>query len=287
MKAQREQWNYENGEVAIRRYRNSHNTLHWHYDCELLYVERGELSVFCDQKQYVLTAGQAFFINSEKVHYMHAVTPDTTLAAFVFDFGIIKSFAGDVDLVTPVLAHDYDLPALYEKLKSIIAAKSMFFNAEIANCISLKMIEIFRGETVAPKEKLPRAVERLKQLLSDIDERYCYYDLQTAAEFMCMNPAYLSRLFHRQVGMPFSQYLNRVKCEKAVAILQGGADVAITELASRCGFETVRQFNRIFKSLTGYTPKSLPKDFVFEWSFIDLDELSHDPTLKESVLLDE
>ncbi len=73
MNAKREQWSYlPNAKVWAGRFKNSHNAPHWHYDCELLFVENGELGVFCNGKFYTMHAGQAFFINSEQVHYMHA-----------------------------------------------------------------------------------------------------------------------------------------------------------------------------------------------------------------------
>ena len=287
MKAKREQWSYApNAKIWAGKYRNSHNAPHWHYDCELLFVEKGGIDVFCNGKLYSLLPGQAFFINSEQVHYMHAKTTDTVITMFVFDYGIIKLFANDVALASPLLSQSYELLKLYEEIKKQFSSGRTFF-AQYSSCmIVMKMIEIFRSEQTVPKEKRIRTVERLKMLLTDIDEKYEFYDLNTAADFMGMNAAYFSRLFHKLTGINFSQYLNYVKCRNAVEILKSGQDISMTEVAAKCGFETIRNFNLIFKAFTGYTPKSLPKDFVMNESFTSLDEASHNPTSVECELLE-
>lgn len=72
MLAKQETRRYAGGaRVWAGKYQNSHNVLHWHYACELLYVERGDIEVFCGEESYLLHEGQAFFIDSGEVH-IHA-----------------------------------------------------------------------------------------------------------------------------------------------------------------------------------------------------------------------
>ena len=75
MLAKREIWQYRD-EVRIwaGKYRNSHNLLHWHYDCELIYVEQGGIDVFCERRRHALSVGQALFIDSGQVHHMQGRT---------------------------------------------------------------------------------------------------------------------------------------------------------------------------------------------------------------------
>lgn len=101
-----------------------------------------------------------------------------------------------------------------------------------------------------------------------------------------MNPAYFSRLFHSLTGMTFSQYSNRVRVEKAVEILKSNDDVSMTEVSLRCGFDSIRNFNRIFKKYTGYTPRSLPKDFILRQRLINLNETASNPTMAECELIE-
>ncbi len=100
----------------------------------------------------------------------------------------------------------------------------------------------------------------MEPLLTLIDEEFEFFTLDKASEFMNMNTAYFSRLFHKLMGMTFTQYLNYIKVLNAVNLLQSNANITVTEVSERCGFDTIRNFNRIFKIFTGYTPKNLPKN---------------------------
>ena len=146
--------------------------------------------------------------------------------------------------------------------------------------------EIFRNEQTLLKRKSDGSVELFKGLLTDINKNYEFYDLNTAAEFMNMNAAYFSRMFHKCTGTTFSQYLNRVKCSKAVEILQSGRSITMTEVSLKCGFATIRNFNRIFKEITGYTPKKLPSDYVIAANATAGSGANQNPTLDECVLLE-
>ena len=62
MIAKREIWRYpEEAKVWVGKYRNSHNLLHWHYDCEFVYVEKGSVDIFCEKKKHSLHQGEALF----------------------------------------------------------------------------------------------------------------------------------------------------------------------------------------------------------------------------------
>lgn len=287
MHAKQEHWNYGRAvSIWVGRYRNSHNILHWHHACELLQVESGELDVFYDSERYTVRPGNAFFINSEKVHYMHAASPDTVTRLFVFNHDVIKDFAGGLDLACPLITRDYGLSELYGELRAILTGGAPFCGKEAQCRLTMTLIDIFRTEpTVTKTDKGPN-YSRFKLLLADIDKNYEYYDLNRAAEFMAMNPAYLSRLFHKLVGLTFSQYLNIVRCENAVALLQSDTNIPITQIATGCGFSTIRNFNRIFKQFTGYTPRTLPHDFTMKEYFSDRADVQSNPTLAESILIE-
>ena len=58
----------------------------------------------------------------------------------------------------------------------------------------------------------------------------------------------------------------------------------MTEISIACGFGTIRNFNRVFKEFTGYSPKKLPENYVF-YNFKDNDKKDFDPTLNCTVVL--
>ena len=102
---------------------------------------------------------------------------------------------------------------------------------------------------------------------------------------MGMNSSYLSRFFTARTGMHFMRYVNAVKVEKAVEMLSRGEN-NVTEVADKCGFSTIRNFNRIFKLLTGYSPSSLPDDYTFTAAATESDDGGINPTLFDCELIE-
>lgn len=272
--------------VWIGKYKNSHNVLHWHYACELLYVESGTIEVFCGEKTYLLTKSDAFFIDSGEVHYMHA-QEGTVLIVMMFENDVIKKLTENKKPASPRLSRGYDIPVIYERLAEELTEKKPFYNAAAENEIFSLFLKIFREEILETRKTYSDTAQAFKDLLSDINENYADYTFSDAARFMGFSEAYFSKYFKKIAGMTFSQYLNRVKTEKAIALLQQKNAFSITQIAIQCGFNTIRNFNRIFKDVTGYTPKSLPHNYSLEENFIYAVNREFNPTSNETTLLTE
>ena len=287
MQAQHEQWKYGDGaKVWCGKYRNSQNLPHWHYDCEMICVEQGSLALFCGGQTYTLSQGAAALVGSEQVHFLHALSPQTIVQQIIFDYNILHSFAGELSLACPVLSRDYGLPQVYAAVRAELKDKKLFFAANAACTVIQAVIRILRGERCVPREQIA-SLERLKPLLEHIRDRYEFFGLDAAAAFMNMNPTYFSTLFHKLMGMTFSQYMNYTKVECALRLLRERKDLSMTEISIRCGFETIRNFNRIFKQYTGFAPRDLPDGFLLTSGVrSSSEEQGVDPTLSGCELLE-
>ena len=63
--------------------------------------------------------------------------------------------------------------------------------------------------------------------------------------------------------MTFTGYLSAVRISNAVRMLNEST-LSMTEISRACGFGTIRSFNRVFKSVTGYSPSTLPSGYKVE-----------------------
>ena len=68
-----------------------------------------------------------------------------------------------------------------------------------------------------------------------------------------VSPEHLSRLFHSHTGIPFHEYVARLRIEHACEKLSTGK-TGVTETAFACGFSSLSQFYRSFRKFTGTTP---------------------------------
>ena len=67
------------------------------------------------------------------------------------------------------------------------------------------------------------------------------------------SPNYLSEKFKKVTGVNFVDYVARIRTEKARDLLED-VDLRISEIAFAVGFQSLSQFNRVFKKLLGKSP---------------------------------
>jgi AraC-like DNA-binding protein len=77
--------------------------------------------------------------------------------------------------------------------------------------------------------------------------------LKRVARAVNISRNYLSEKFKEVTGVNFVEYVARVRFEKACELLEN-ADPRISEIAFAVGFQSLSQFNRIFKKLSGKSP---------------------------------
>ncbi|MBP1990109.1 helix-turn-helix domain-containing protein [Paenibacillus eucommiae] len=78
--------------------------------------------------------------------------------------------------------------------------------------------------------------------------------LSYAADQLGITPAYLSRIFKEKMGMNFLEFLTNARVEKSKKLLKE-TDWKIKEISSLTGYSNVNYFIRIFKEMTGMTPR--------------------------------
>jgi two-component system response regulator YesN len=64
---------------------------------------------------------------------------------------------------------------------------------------------------------------------------------------------YLSEKFKEATGINFVKYVARARYEKAATLLRE-ADLRVSEIAFASGFQSLSQFNRVFKKFSGKSP---------------------------------
>jgi AraC-like DNA-binding protein len=77
--------------------------------------------------------------------------------------------------------------------------------------------------------------------------------LGKVAKAVNINANYLSEKFKQVTGIKFVDYIARIRFEKARDLLQD-ANLRVSEIAFAVGFQSLSQFNRVFKRFTGQSP---------------------------------
>jgi two-component system response regulator YesN len=86
--------------------------------------------------------------------------------------------------------------------------------------------------------------------------------LHTVAEAVFVSEFYLSHLFRKEMNITFSDYVCRVRINKAKEILKRDSDIRIQEIGETVGFNDSNYFAKSFKKLTGISPREYQASFV-------------------------
>ena len=82
-----------------------------------------------------------------------------------------------------------------------------------------------------------------------------------AGQILYVNSDYLGRLFYRETGEYFSQYLLRCRMERAKELIENSPEaLKIYEISDQVGIaENPQYFSQLFKKYTGMTPSAYQK----------------------------
>lgn len=95
----------------------------------------------------------------------------------------------------------------------------------------------------------------IHQIIKFINQRY-YEDisLEIIAAHVSMNPSYISRLFKQKTNMNITDYITKVRMEKAKELLKESS-LKVYEISQRVGYYDYRYFSKLFKEYTYLTPQ--------------------------------
>jgi DNA-binding LacI/PurR family transcriptional regulator/AraC-like DNA-binding protein len=111
------------------------------------------------------------------------------------------------------------------------------------------------GDEILPPHTgalVKKAILYLDQHLGDAISRW------KLADTVNVNEDYLTRIFHREMGLPLWDYLNRLRIFTAANLLRQ-TDETIQNIAFRSGFQDQAYFCRVFKKIYGVPPGHLRK----------------------------
>lgn len=260
------------------RYRNLKNLPHWHKEHELVFVQTGQAEIMYNGEVHQLAAGDSAFLHSNGIHSINAI-PGAVLIVAKIDENFLATVIDTAHLCSPVLRQDYAIDAVFEDLSKELVQNDRY-SGMIADSITIRLIAlIFRGEAVEEKTAFLDGTDKKNKLLLDlIASHYADITFDEAAKFMHFSRPYFSKYFNQHIGMTFTRYLNLVKVSRAIQFLSEGR-MTMAEISQACGFNTIRNFNRVFKAVTGYSPNTLPAEEQVTYQSKERTDIGFDPTL--------
>ena len=114
------------------------------------------------------------------------------------------------------------------------------------------------GSIVMGKEPVSSIGEAVKYIKDNFKEKLT---LEAVAEKVHMNPQYFSRVFKKEMGVTYTEYVNELKIECACQLLET-TNYPAYRISWECGFTDPSYFNRVFCRKKCVTPREYKKRFV-------------------------
>ncbi len=160
--------------------------------------------------------------------------------------GLYRNMAMDMVQLRVDLCHDItDIQAAFEK---ITAAEKIEELSKKIESFAVSIINVLHDI------KLQKSLTPVNKAIYYIDQNYrSDISLQGISDFVGLAPAYFSRLFKKEVGCSFIDYVMQKRTEKAKNLL-AGTNMKIYEICQEVGYTDTRYFIKMFKGVTGMTP---------------------------------
>lgn len=154
---------------------------------------------------------------------------------------LAQAIAGISLSVTRITAVPCSAAEIEQNLKEAATAEDMIGAI-------LQAVQAYRNETGI------QYTPRVQRAISYIHENYNKeITLRGIAEVMDVSEIYASQYFKKETGVSYMDYLTDYRISIAKKLIK--EDYKIYEVSEMVGYQTVQYFSRIFKKLTGYSPK--------------------------------
>ena len=242
------------GQIAFRKTAYLNYPAHVHDDIELVYVQDGGGTAWCDGKKYDLRPGTWFLTFPNQVHrytqaelgvYYVLILKPAALLRYqgVFMEGVPQAAAhsfpeGDDGLLTL-------LEMAFRECSRVIAAYLTALFGKLLPCFAV--------------EKSPFPRENVQKILQFCAEHYREeLTVGAVAENLGISRSCVSHIFSSRIGVNFCEYVNGLRLAEAEVLL-GNRNYTATEVADLAGFSTIRTFNRAFRKKHGISPSDYRK----------------------------
>ncbi len=252
-----------------------HPPVHWHANVELNYFVEGGFTAYIGGEKIQVEKDSLLLTNSGVVHFLGEYPlGEQPGISLILDLNFMRR-------VCPDFEHAYfDLslcPQRMDILKTYFrelfdiynscgptrrASKQPFREYEylrVRGLINLICYELICYhccflEEEEPSRNSPKW-DRFQNTVLYINEHYMEdLSLEKVAKHCGVTREHFSRLFRKQVGLTFREYLTRIRLEHAYRLLVHTNDLVVN-IALNTGFPDLRGFNRKFKEMYKLTPK--------------------------------
>lgn len=253
--------------------------LHRHKEAQITWVQQGEGTLIAGNNMHIYTTGEIYFLGANLPHlfksnpeYFKSDQPDAVKALTIFfnPAGSLSSLLNlpemkPLKLFLQQHEQGFKVPGEYfERVSQAMLNIKQASGPEKLMCFIRLLNDLLfipgKLDALSTYGSIPGITEnegiRIGNIYNFIMQHYSRpVTLEEVAKEACMTPESFCRYFKKHTGNTFISFLNEVRINEACKKLTAHKLENISTIAYRCGFKSITNFNRVFKSVSGTSPR--------------------------------
>lgn len=250
---------------------------HYHNMQQILFIREGTAKIAVHQKEYTGKKGSVFFISNLESHSVsiQEYPYKRYVLSFPLDYSFLslhESYFYGILLQRPQNfthmiclegSEEYDAAAVFNAMHFECQNKRPGWQLMIACQIARLLVGLYRlTPSSFPEKPISGIAGIVLKIQKEITEGFHKeLTLDGFAEKFFVSKYHLSREFKRITGYNFREYLILQRISAAKDLL-AHTNMPVAEVCSRCGYQSVNHFIRIFKNKEGNTPYQYKKNLI-------------------------
>ncbi len=242
--------------------REDKSVKHYHSLYEIYYLEEGICNYLIEDKLVQMLPGDIVFIPKGVIHKtsyedMHSRLLVNCSDEYLNGAEIKEAF------VYRNRKYSAEIHAVLKNMEKEYLHADKFSDRLIIGYMQQLLAIVYRTENEFENTRVQN--KYALKALDYLNDNYTNeITLSALAERLTISQEHLSRIFKRETGLGFNEYLSLLRLKKAESLLKLNNNMSVSEIAFSCGFNDSNYFCEKFKSVYGMSPLSFKKSFKFD-----------------------
>lgn len=250
----------KDGDIEIRSYGQFNTEIHYHEKTQLISPEMGTVYLYSENGSFCIPAGHYAYIPSHVHHKLVSRSHNLRLKTIFLDINEKNSAIPDWG-TTSVFPPSSLLDNLLDFGQQHGFSDTNYELKEIGVLSLKKMLPYILKTPLKLSTRPPQSEPLLKvseYITNSLNENIT---VASISSFINIPERTLFRLFKKETGMTIFQFIKLSRMQMALELLED-AELNISEIVYRVGYESPSTFSTLFKELIGTSPQKYRQEYL-------------------------
>lgn len=236
--------------------------VHYHDTWEIYYLTGGRCHYFIGNRTYQLDTGDLVVIPPGVIHKV--IYDSDTHSRMLINCSpdcvdpLCAPYLEQITHFSPDPTCARHVQSLFGKLQAEDRQRDAFFAQSCRGLLTQLLVLLCRNLS---SPKISADSSFVEDAVLYIHENFSgHLTLTETARHCAVSPEHLSRVFRRETGFGFNEYVNIYRLKRAESILKNGSYQSIAQVAGLCGFPDSNYFSKAYRRMYGLPPSKVKPD---------------------------